>query len=268
MTDFNINPNEISLLILGSGTSTGVPMIGCGCDTCISDDPKDRRTRASALISWLENSAIRNVLVDTSTDLRQQSLNAGLNHIDSVLFTHPHADHIHGIDELRSFNFLQKNSIPCYGSPYTLSRIRTMFDYIFSDEAQLSAIPKITLEPMEGEFRLFGRKIIPLPAKHGNMEIYGYRIGDVAYLTDCNFVPESTIAQMMQLSLLVIGAVQTTRHTTHFNIEQALELSATVGAKKTYITHLNHTIRHNDQNAKLPPNIQLAYDGLRETVVC
>ena len=263
-----MNPDEISLLVLGSGTSTGVPMIGCECDTCRSDDPKDTRTRASALISWRENSEIRNILVDTSTDLRQQSLNARLNRIDSVLFTHPHADHIHGIDELRSFNFLQKNSIPCYGSPYTLSRIKTMFDYIFSDDVQLSAIPKITLEPMEGEFTLFGRKIVPLPAKHGEMDIYGYRIGTVAYLTDCNSVPDSTIENMQHLSLLVIGAVQTQYHPTHFNIDQAVELSSKIGAKKTYITHLNHTIRHNDQNAKLPENVRLAYDGLRETVVC
>jgi len=263
-----MSPNEISLLVLGSGTSTGVPMIGCECDTCSSDDSRDRRTRASALISWLENSEIRNILVDTSTDLRQQSLNAGLNRIDSVLFTHPHADHIHGIDELRSFNFLQKNSIPCYGSPYTLSRIRTMFDYIFSDEAQLSAIPKITLEPVEDEFTLFGRKVIPLPAKHGEMDIYGYRIGSVAYLTDCNSVPDSTLEKMRRLSLLVIGAVQTKHHTTHFNIDQAVELSRAVGAEKTYITHLNHSIRHKDQNAKLPDNVWLSYDGLLETVVC
>jgi len=263
-----MSPNEISLLVLGSGTSTGVPMIGCECDTCSSDDAMDRRTRASALISWRENSEIRNVLVDTSTDLRQQSLDAGLNHIDSVLFTHPHADHIHGIDELRSFNFLQKNSIPCYGSPYTLSRIKTMFDYIFSDEVQLSAIPKITLEPVESEFTLFGRKIVPLPARHGKMDIYGYRIGTVAYLTDCNFVPDSTLEKMQRLSLLVIGAVQTERHSTHFNIDQAVELSRTVGAEKTYITHLNHSIRQKDQNAKLPENVRLSYDGLRETVVC
>ncbi|MFQ5431081.1 MAG: MBL fold metallo-hydrolase [Nitrospinota bacterium] len=263
-----MNTNEISLLVLGSGTSTGVPMIGCDCDTCSSDDPRDRRTRASALISWLEGSDIRNVLVDTSTDLRQQSLNAALNHIDSVLFTHPHADHIHGIDELRSFNFLQKNSIPCYGSPYTLSRIRTMFDYIFSDEVQLSAIPKITLEPMEGDFTIFGRKIVPLAARHGEMDIYGYRIGSIAYLTDCNLVPDSTLEKMQRLSLLVIGAVQTKRHPTHFNIDQAVKLSRTVGAEKTYITHLNHSIRHENQNAELPDNVWLAYDGLRETVVC
>lgn len=257
---------EISLLVLGSGTSTGVPMIGCECNTCTSNDPKDQRSRASVLFTWREDTVERSVLVDTSTDLRQQALNTGMSLIDAVLFTHPHADHIHGIDELRSFNFLQKNSIPCFGSPYTLSRIKKMFDYIFDGSPQLSAIPKITLNSMEGEFELFGRKIIPLPAKHGEMEVFGYRVGSVAYLTDCNFIPDTTLEKMQNLSLLVIGAVQTAYHATHFNIDQAVEVSRAVNAGKTYITHLNHNIRHSEQAGKLPANVQLAYDGLRETV--
>jgi phosphoribosyl 1,2-cyclic phosphate phosphodiesterase len=257
---------EISLLVLGSGTSTGVPMIGCNCNTCMSNDPRDQRSRASVLFTWREGDVERNVLIDTSTDLRQQALNAGLNRIDSVLFTHSHADHIHGIDELRSFNFLQKNSIPCFGSPYTLARIKKMFDYIFDESPQLSVIPKITLNSMESDFELFGREIILLPAKHGEMKVFGYRIGSAAYLTDCNFIPDTTLEKMQGLSLLVIGAVQTVYHATHFNIDQAVEVSRAVNAAKTYITHLNHNIRHSEQAGKLPANVQLAYDGLRETV--
>lgn len=258
--------DEIQLYVLGSGTSAGVPMIGCDCETCRSTDPRDKRTRASALISWTDNAEPRHVLIDTSTDLRSQALSAGMDRVDSVLFTHPHADHIHGIDELRSFNFLQKNSIPCYGSPYTLSRITTMFDYIFSNDRQPSVIPKITLHEMDGEFTLFGRNVTPLPAWHGEMEVFGYRIGPVAYLTDCNSVPDSTLEKMRNLSLLVVGAVQKDYHATHFNIDQAVELSQTVGAAKTYITHLNHSVLHSRQNEKLPAGVRLAYDGLRETV--
>ena len=257
---------SLRILFLGSGTSTGVPMIGCECDTCRSDDPKDSRLRSSILFSWYDGVEKRNILVDTATDLREQSLANSLCQIDAVLFTHPHADHIHGIDELRSFNFIQKSIIPCYGSEYTLSRIRKMFDYIFDDSKSGSVKPKLELTPIENSFELFGKTVITLPAWHGSMEVFGYRIGDVAYLTDCNRIPEETLAKLKGLKVLIIGAIRIESHATHMTIEEALEIAETVSAEKTYLTHLNHNVKHADLSAKLPTNNFLAYDRLELSV--
>lgn len=265
-TDCLDSGGRVELLFLGTGTSAGVPMIGCDCETCKSTDEKDRRTRCSALVSWQDGSENRNVLIDTSTDLRAQALRTGLCRVDAVLFTHPHADHIHGIDELRSFNFIQKKSIPCYGSLYTLSRIRSMFDYIFDDKPQGVAIPKVSLHEVDSEFTIFGRKIIPLPVKHGTMDVLGFRFGPVAYITDCNFIPDSTFKKIEGVKLLVLGAVQTDFHATHMNVEQAIEVSRRAKAQKTYITHVNHNIHHRKLGGELPENVFLAYDGLEETV--
>jgi len=256
----------VKVLFLGTGTSTGVPMIGCDCETCESTDEKDNRTRCSALMSWRDGSENRNILVDASTDLRIQSLRAGLRRIDAALFTHPHADHIHGIDELRSFNFIQKSVIPCYGSSYTLSRIRSMFDYIFDDKPEGGAIPKISLHEVDGEFTIFGRKIIPLHVKHGTMDVLGFRFGNMAYMTDCNFIPDSTFEKIQGVKLLILGAIQTDFHATHMNVAQAIEVSRRAKAQKTYITHLNHNIHHRKLGGELPENVFLAYDGLEEIV--
>ncbi len=261
-----LKEGSIRLLVLGSGTSTGVPMIGCDCPTCSSNDSRDRRLRASVLLSWMDGVFERNILIDTSTDLRQQSLLYRLKQIDAVLFTHPHADHIHGIDELRSFNFIQHQSIPCYGSSYTLGRIRTMFDYIFTKTQAGGGKPKVTLHEVNGKFTLFGRKVEPLPAMHGDMEVYGFRIGSFAYLTDCNFVPKSTIEKMKGLKLLVLGAVQFKKHATHFSIEEAVELAGTLGADKTYLTHMNHFVKHSKLQKELPKNIYLSFDGMDKLV--
>jgi len=257
---------EIKVLFLGSGTSTGVPMIGCDCDTCISKNPKDKRLRSSVLLRWSDGDTVRNVLIDTSTDLRQQSLANNLRRIDSVLFTHAHADHIHGIDELRSFNFIQKEFIPCYGSGHTLSRIRSMFDYIFSDSEVGGGKPRLTLHPVSGDFELFGKMVETLPAMHGKLEVFGYRVGPLAYITDCNYIPDATLKKMEGVKLLVIGAVQIEKHVTHFKVDEAIEISRRVGAEKTYLTHLNHQIKDDVVTARLPENISLAYDGLEESV--
>jgi len=256
----------MEVIFLGSGTSTGVPMIGCACTTCTSNDPKDNRLRASVLIRFNDGEVDRNVLVDTSTDFRQQSLREGLTRIDAVLFTHPHSDHIHGIDELRSFNFIQKSSIPCYGSPYTLNRIETMFDYIFDNSQAGGGKPKITLHPVEADFSIFGQLVQILPAKHGEMDVYGFRIGNFAYLTDCNYVPDETIKKMAGVSNFVIGAVQLKTHQTHFSLGQAVELAEKVNADKTYITHMNHMLKYSDISKTLPESVFLSYDGLRLTV--
>lgn len=266
MKSESLEEGGVRVLFLGTGTSTGIPMIACDCKTCTSADPRDKRLRASIFLRWKEGATERNLLVDTSTDLRQQSLLYGIKRVDGVLFTHSHADHIHGIDELRSFNFIQKELIPCYGSAFTLTRIKTMFDYIFNDSQEGGGKPKLVLHPVSGDFTLFGRNVTVLPAMHGEMEVFGFRVGSFAYLTDCNHVPDSTLGKMLNLKLLVIGAVRTKIHLTHFNVDQAIEMARRVKAFKTYITHVNHHIMHKELSDRLPEKIFLSYDGLEETV--
>ena len=259
---------QVQILFLGSGTSTGVPMIGCACRTCTSTDGKDNRTRSSILLRWSGGETQRQVLVDASTDLRAQSLRFGLNRLDAVLFTHTHADHVHGIDELRSFNFIQKAEIPCYGSPETMLSLRTRFDYIFKGVPyEGGGIPQLSLHSVEEDFDLFGMKVSVLPVKHGSVDVYGYRFGPVAYITDCNFIPPQTMEKIRGVSLLVVGAVQLRAHSTHFSLYEAIDVIRAAGAGRGYITHMNHDIMHAEVSAQLPENIFLAYDGLSETVV-
>lgn len=213
----------------------------------------------------MENSTQRNVLVDTTPDLRTQALKFNVKRVDAVLFTHSHADHVNGIDELRSFNFIQKNPIPCYGSEYTLDRIKNRFEYIFQPFREGGGKPELTLHQVENGFRLFGMEIVPLPIKHGSMDVLGFRIGPVAYITDCNFVPDSTVEKIMEVPILVIGAVRFDIHSTHFNVDQAVEVSKKVGARKTFLTHLSHMMMHKNLSRDLPENVFLSYDGLEES---
>lgn len=254
---------SLQILFLGSGTSTGVPMIGCKCATCRSSDPRDSRTRSSVLFRWHDGAALRQVLVDTSTDLRFQALREGLNRIDAVLYTHSHADHVHGLDELRSFNFIQKTDIPCYGSVETLEKIRSRFDYIFVPGGyEGGGLPKLTLHAVEDNFELFGMKIEVLPVRHGPTRVFGYRVGPIAYITDCNEMPEETLRKVRGARLFVVGATQRKSHPTHFNLDQAIEAIGKTGAQKGYITHMNHDLKHNEVSAELPPGVALAHDGL------
>lgn len=259
---------QIRILFLGTGTSTGIPAIGCACKTCRSTDERDKRTRSSALISWEDNGVTRNVLLDACTDLRFQALRFELNHLDAVLFTHSHADHIHGIDELRSFNFIQRSTIPCYASAFTVADIKNRFPYIFNPSKQAmegGGIPKLTLQAVEGEFELFGLKVSVLPVRHGFAEVFGYRFGSLAYITDVNSIPEPTMENLKSLDVLVLGTVQRKPHTTHFGLYEALDVLKKIGPRKGYITHMNHDLMHADLLAELPENILPAYDGLSLT---
>ncbi|MBI5177982.1 MAG: MBL fold metallo-hydrolase [Nitrospinae bacterium] len=258
---------SLKILFLGTGTSTGVPMIGCHCRVCSSTDVRDNRLRTSALISWQDGPIERNVLIDASTDLRAQALRHGLERIDAVLFTHAHADHVHGIDELRSFNFIQHEEIPCYGPPDTLEKLRRRFDYIFAETAyEGGGKPKLSLHPVEPPFELFGKTVEPLPVKHGSSDVFGYRFGPLAYVTDCNAIPPATMEKMRGLRLLVMGAVQRKPHSTHFGVDEAVAAIRSAGAKKGYLTHMNHDILHSEVSAALPSGVSLAYDGLIESV--
>lgn len=247
----------MNITILGSGTSTGIPMVGCGCTVCTSSDPRDNRTRASLLV---EHDG-RYILVDTSTDLRIQAVREKIPRIDAVLFTHAHADHIHGIDDLRGFHFLHRQVIPCYGSRETLSDIAGKFTYIFAGRAEHGYHQLLDPHEIDDAFDLFGLRITPIPLLHGTMPSTGFRFGGFAYLTDCSCIPESSRQLLTGLDILVIDGLRHTPHPHHFNIAEAIRVAHELGPKRTYITHLTHEISQSEETT-LPGNVYFAYDGL------
>jgi len=244
--------------ILGSGTSSGVPVIGCSCPVCTSGDPKDQRTRASAAIEH----AGRVILIDTATDLRAQALRAGLSRVDAVLYTHAHADHVHGIDELRAFNLCTLRDIPCYADAATLSRLKAAFTYIFDSDEGESLRPFLSLNEATGPFELLGLTVTPVPMFHGRLPTLGYRVGDFAYLTDCSRVPDESLRLLSGLKLLVLDALRARPHPTHLSIGEALELIARLAPERAALTHLSHQVSHREGNKGLPMGVELAYDGL------
>ncbi len=247
----------LDITILGSGTSTGIPVVGCDCSVCRSTDQRNYRTRCSALICY----AGHNILIDTSPDLRLQALREDIRQVDAVLYTHSHADHLHGIDDLRGFNLRSKDPIPLYGSPRTLERVRDNFSYIFDDIENPGYVPRLTLHPVEVSFELFGLAIIPIPLMHGRMPVYGYRIGGFAYLTDCNGIPDSSLELLTGLDLLVLDGLRFKPHSTHFNIPQAIQMAEQIGARQTLLTHLSHEVDHPRHDPQLPAGINFTYDG-------
>lgn len=250
---------SLRLTILGSGTSHGIPMIACACPVCTSPDPRDRRTRTSAVFSYEG----RHILVDTAPELRLQCVAQGITRVDAVLFTHAHADHVIGLDDVRRFNDLLGLPLDLYGSAATLARVRDMFEYAFTDDSDYpSAKPDLRTVPIMGPFELFGRRVIPVPYRHGPSQVLGFRIGDVAYCPDCNFIPETSRALLADLDVLVLDGVRRRPHATHFNLEQAIEEARRIGARRTYFTHIAHELGHAQTNAALPDGMQLAYDGL------
>lgn len=248
----------MKVLFLGSGTSTGVPVIGCKCGVCRSDNPKNKRTRASILIS----SDDRHILIDTSTDLRFQALAYSIERIDAVLFTHAHADHIHGIDDLRSFNHIQGGPIPCYGSLETMDVIRHKFGYIFDGSSRNDWIPNLRINIISGEFALFGLKILPLRIFHGNTTILGYRINDTAYLTDCSGIPDPSREALREMDLLILDATRYQPHAKHYGLAQAIEVLEELRPRRAILTHLSHAFDLDKVNSELPSGIELAYDGM------
>lgn len=253
------HPKMMRWTLLGSGTSTGVPAIGCRCSVCLSSHPRNKRTRCSL---WIQHQD-RSFLIDTSVDLRQQALREGVERVDAVLFTHAHADHIYGLDEIRSYNFIQKTAIPCYGSGETLAGVKRAFSYIFSEAPSESAKPQMTAFPIAGPFSLFGLPVQPIPLLHGRMEVLGYRFGPAAYLTDCNHIPESSRAMLQGLDLLVVSAIGTRPHATHFNLDEALEVIRQLAPRRAFLTHLSHHFDYEKFPPSLPESVALAYDGLR-----
>jgi len=247
----------MKITILGSGTSTGVPMVGCHCQVCDSTDPRDKRTRASILVEC----GGQRMLVDTSTDLRSQLLREGIPQVDAVLLTHTHADHIHGIDDLRGFHFIHRRIIPCYGSPETMKKVTENFAYIFDGLSSEGYSPLMVPSPVDGPFQLFGCSVLPVPINHGSLQATGYRFDDAAYLTDCSEIPESSLRLLQGLDLLIIDALRYSPHPNHFNIEGALQLVGTLAPRRTILTHLTHEVHHSDA-VRLPEGVEFAYDGM------
>lgn len=232
----------------------------CPCVVCKSVDLKNNRLRSSILV---ENEGYQ-FLIDTSTDLRQQCLRNQITHIDSVLYSHHHADHVHGIDELRCFNFFNKTVTPCYGNEMTLSAIKKNFSYIFnSDTPQGGGLPQIKLIPITSEAFVLGQvNVTPIDILHGNMTILGYRLNDSAYITDCSGIPPASREKLLGLDLLILNALGYEPHPTHFCLDQALEAIRDLQPKRAILTHINHKFDHEKVDAELPENVELAYDGM------
>ena len=253
---------EVRLNILGCGTSTGVPLISCKCHVCRSKNPKNRRLRASA---WIRTRG-KSLLIDTSTDFRQQALREKIPRVDAVLYTHPHADHVHGIDELRSYNFIQGASIPAYGNEWTCRELTHKFEYIFKPQpVEGGGIPQLDLNCIRTEsesFEAAGVPIIPISLKHGSQECVAYRIDGIAYVTDCSYIPPLSLDRLRGLSVLVLDCLRIQPHGTHFNLDQALEVISELRPKKTFLTHLGHDFEYTEWTKKLPKGVYLAYDGL------
>lgn len=264
---------SLKITLLGTGTSHGVPMIGCTCDVCRSTDPRDQRTRPSILIEIAPASgfghqgspvaeAVRNILVDTSTDLRAQALAHGVTRVDAILFTHSHADHILGLDEVRRFNVLQRAALPCYGDARTLADLRRTFGYIFNPDALGGGVPQILLSRIAGPFSLGGVEIVPVPIFHGRRPILGFRFQSFAYLTDCSRIPDESWPLLAGVRTLVIDALRERPHPTHFSVSEALEAVGRIAPDRAYFTHVCHDLPHAATCARLPAGVELAYDGL------
>jgi phosphoribosyl 1,2-cyclic phosphate phosphodiesterase len=257
--------DPITITVLGSGTSVGVPVIGCDCPVCHSDDPRDKRQRPSILVSYAEGSRTRNVLIDTTPDFRQQALQAGFRTLDAILYTHAHADHIMGLDDIRPFNYGHQQPIPVYAAADTLERILRVFPYAFSgDVPHPGGSPRLSGHVLNGDaLDLFGLSFRPVPIKHGPLDILGFRFGRAAYLTDDTEIPHSSRGLLSDLDVLFLDALRHEPHPMHSTVEQALAVVAQLKPKRAYFTHISCRLPHEETNASLPAHVQLAYDGLR-----
>ncbi len=249
----------VTLTFLGTGTSMGVPMIACDCKVCTSSDTRDKRTRSSIMISV----GNKNILVDTTTDLYHQALKNNIQNVNAVLYTHAHADHIHGIDELRRFNHVQHEEIVCYGKADAVEAIESIFKYIFTRKNGQFDIPQLRTEHISGVINLFGLDITPIEILHGSQIIYGYRFLDCAYLTDCSAIPEKSLELLQGLDILIIDGLRYAPHKNHFSYSEALEMVESLKPKRAYLTHLTHDYLYEDMKDKLPENVFLPYDGLQ-----
>lgn len=253
---------KATLTVLGSGTSMGVPTIGCDCRVCTSEDPHDRRTRPSVMVQWDG----RTVLIDTTPDFREQAIRERIKKVDAVLYTHGHADHILGLDDIRPLSFPRitgGGKIPLFASAGTEQVLRNVFRYIFEADYKYGGLAQVEIRPVNGPLELFGATFTPLVVHHGDAPIEGYRFGRVAYLTDFSTVPEESIAHLQDLEILFLDALRHHPHPTHSTVKNSLALVDRLQPKRAFFTHISHDLAHDETNAALPANVRLAHDGLK-----
>ncbi len=250
---------KATLTVLGSGTSMGVPTIGCTCDVCTSSDPRDRRTRPSVMVEYDGHA----VLIDTTPDFREQALREGIRHLDAVIYTHAHADHILGLDDLRPLTFHRDGRIPLYAPENVACRLASMFDYIFRGEYKFGGLARVELHHITGPLELFGVTFEPITVIHGDAEIYGYRFGSAAYLTDFSEIPPESMPRLLDLDILFLDALRHKPHPTHSTVANSLSLVEQLRPRRAFFTHICHDLPHEETNATLPPHVRLAHDGLK-----
>ena len=259
------------VIVLGSGTSTGVPVVGCDCETCLSDNPKDHRLRTSIYISLeIGNKKPLGLLIDSPPDIRTQLLRSNITNVDGVLFTHTHADHVNGIDDLRVFNFMSRQELPIYGSPSTIKALKATFPYVFTTDPSYEggSPPKLAPTVIEHDvsFALDGVEVMPIELEHGKTIVTGYRVHDFAYLPDCSFIPESSLEKLSGLSVLIIDGLRDRPHKTHFTQQEAVEVIEKLKPKKSFLTHISHEVLHERRQAEIASwtnlDVSLAYDQL------
>ena len=268
---------KATLTVLGSGTSMGVPTIGCDCPVCTSADPHDRRLRPSIMIQWDDphpnapNAAAagisrRTVLIDTTPDFREQAIRQHIKKIDAIFYTHGHADHILGLDDVRPLSFPRVTGgtkIPLYASENTARVLRSVFRYIFEADYKYGGLAQVELMPIDGPVSIFGARFTPLPVLHGDMPIEAFRFGSAAYLTDFSAIPDETMAQLEGLDILFLDALRHHPHPTHSTVENSLRIVEQLKPKRTFFTHISHDLPHEETNVDLPENVRLSYDGLK-----
>jgi phosphoribosyl 1,2-cyclic phosphate phosphodiesterase len=259
-------PRSYVITILGSGTSTGVPILTCKCAVCRSKNPKNHRLRTSA---WIQ-SGKKSLVIDTGPDFRQQALRAKISHVDSVLYTHPHADHLNGLDDLRAYNFSQKADINVYGNAWLTGELHDRFAYAFGGKPEGGILPSLKAHTLETDgsggykaIRLNGIPVLPVALPHGSKETVGYRIDDIAYVTDCSYIPTSSLEKLKGLDVLILDCVRLEPHRTHLHLSKSLEIVSELKPRKTFLTHLGHDFDYAKWSRKLPRGVAMAYDGLK-----
>ena len=250
----------MQLTMLGVGSSAGTPVVGCRCETCLSDNVRNKRTRCSSLIT-LDSG--QNILIDTGPDLRNQALRENIARVDAVLYTHTHADHLHGIDDLRAFCVLQRQQIPLYASAEAVAHISQKFGYTLREPSNFWEMPVLRVESINAQFDLFGVTVTPIPVMHGKSHIYGYRVGNIGYLTDVSAIPESSFDLLENLDILLIDCLREAAHPTHINIEQSIAYISRINAKQSYMIHMTHELEYASLSNKLPKNVFVGFDGLK-----
>lgn len=250
----------MKITVLGAGSSAGTPVIGCECPVCHSSNIKNKRSRCSSIIT-LDNGS--NILIDTSPDFKMQAMREKINKIDAVLFTHHHADHCHGIDDLRAYCQKYKQAIPIFANENTMKELKLKFNYAIREETQFWETPVLQANIVNGPFHIEETQIIPLPVIHGRMEILGYRLGNLAYITDVSEIPESTLDLLQGVDILLLDCLRYEPHFSHYGFKQSLEMSEKIKAKRTFFIHMTHDIEYDAVSSDLPDNVYLAYDGLQ-----